>query len=280
MGQELSEIQQSIFKDSRPAAYSHYIDKLDAIAKAYIEGEAKYATKKRQVIFDMRDTFLLMSQHGYYDLPKSSICASICKKIRQFGGDENSDAYVRMCLDDEYKDKSHTTFDSIYKKSLRVGDDPDRTLSFNEINVFEPIKPEFFAGMTADEITLFKSKFSDIIKESKRRTRENRERVDEALKAALQNFKIDAAMNDETKNFPNMNDTCKNILNNLRETVKNTKKINRFMNMILDKVTNDHVTENIYNQILLGIFDKATELNNMTNDLVTKINGPQDKANN
>lgn len=264
------ELQGKVF-NSRPKNYSNYIDRIDKLGKDFIEYKIKTEERKAKFILDMKDIYLEMKQHGYYDLPNSSICASICKKMKELEGTEISDAYVRMTLPAEFKDMTHVTHDNILKQALRASLDRGETISLEGINIMDILKKEDLDSLSKEEINLFYEKWLDVVKESKRRVKMNRENLKSAIKEICDGIKIDSALADDTKKFPAMNDQIKEILLRLRIIVKNTKKINAFMNMVLDGVNNSPMLKSDYNRMLQEIFLKTEGLKKITDVYVANI---------
>lgn len=265
-----NETTQTQIKRKTPASYSHYVTKINQIAENFIESTSKWEMKKSEMIIQLKDTFLEMKSFGYYDEPESHICASICQVIENHGGNEQSAAYVRMVLESKYKDISKTTHDSIIKRALKLASETDPSKEISDINFFEAFKKEDFQDLTPSDIVLFKEKYLDVIKESKRRTKENKQLISNVI-AGITKSQYEESKN-KTESAVNMNETLQEILALLRNTIKNTKTINRFMNMVLDKIDSTPSREFEYNETLKEIKELASNVHDKTAQLVQHIN--------
>jgi len=244
--------------------YVEYIQKLHKTAVDILEGQSKWDTKKRDLILAMKDTFLDMIEKGYYDKPKSEISASICEVLKSHTSDENAFAYVRMVLPAEFKDQSKITFDNIIKRAFKQSKEE---IDKDKINLLESYKKEDFEGLSPEEKLLFKTEYSDIIKESKRRIRDNRQLIN----IVCNDIRIDKALTSGHK-FPDMNSKIKTILLELRNVIKNTKKINRLINLEADKAEENKNFD--YNDELDDIFQQTERLTGMTTQLISLLTKP------
>jgi transposase len=167
-----------------------------------------------------------------------------------------------MVLPPQFKDQTKVTFDSIIKRAFKQAKDE---IDKDKINLLEPLKKEDFEGLSKEEILLFKTEFVDIIKESKRRIRDNRQVVN----LVCEDIQISSAIITE-RAFPDMNEKVKSILLGLRNVIKDAKKINRLINTEADKATENKNFD--YNDELDGINEQTQRLGGMTKNLISLLN--------
>lgn len=253
---------QEVATRKKELSYIEYIQLQHKTAVSLMEGQLKWNTQKQKYIIEMKDRFLEMAKKGFYDKPKSEICADICEILKQHNGDENSFAYVRMCLESEYKDQTKVTFDSIIKRAFKQNKDE---IDKDKINLLAPLKKEDFDGLTPTEIMLYRNEYVDIIKESKRRIRDNKILVN----TIVQDIKINTALVTDKK-FPNMNTKVRMILLELRDVIKSTKKINRLINLEADKTTENKNYD--YNDELNAMLEQTKRLSGMALQLISLLN--------
>lgn len=248
-------------QEFNPKTILEFTQFLHKTALDILNGEVKWNEQKKTLILKMKDTFLDMKKKGFYDKHESEICADICEILKIHHADENSFAYVRMCLPAEYKDQSKVTFDNIIKRAFKVNKDE---IDKDKINLLEPFKKEDFDGLSKEEKILFRTEFVDIIKESKRRIRDNRQLVN----VVCEDAEINNALVTENT-FPDMNPLVRDILLELRTVIKNTKKINRLINFKMDEKGTRKL--NIDTE-LKGIKGQTARLSGMTNQLISLLN--------
>jgi hypothetical protein len=242
--------------------YIEYIQKLHSTALDILEGQSRWDTRKKDLILGMKDMYLEMIAKGFYEKRKSDICSDICAILKTHKADENAFAYVRMVLPSEFKDQTKVTFDNIIHRAFKQNKD---SIDKEKINLLESFKKEDFDGLTPEEIMLFKTEYADVIKESKRRIRDNRQIVN----IVSQDIKINSALVSEHK-FPDMNQKVKSILLELRTVIKNSKKINRLINFEADKATENRNFD--YNDELDDIYEQTRRLTGMTSQLISLLN--------
>jgi len=249
-------------QEQETLGYVGYIQKLNKTAVSIVSGDVKWSTEKKDLIISMKNDYLEMAKLGFYDKPQSEICADICEILKHHDADENAFAYVRMVLPPQFKDQTKVTFDSIIKRAFKQAKDE---IDKDKINLLEPLKKEDFEGLSKEEILLFKTEFVDIIKESKRRIRDNRQVVN----LVCEDIQISSAIITE-RAFPDMNEKVKSILLGLRNVIKDAKKINRLINTEADKATENKNFD--YNDELDGINEQTQRLGGMTKNLISLLN--------
>ena len=244
-----------------PRTIIEFTQFLHKTALDILNGDLKWNEQKKTLIIKMKDTFLDMKKKGFYDKHESEICGDICEVLKIHHADENSFAYVRMCLPAEYKDQTKVTFDSIIKRAFKQNKDE---IDKNKINLLEPFKKEDFDGLSVEEKVLFKNEYVDIIKESKRRIRDNRQLVN----VVCEDTEINNALVTENT-FPDMNPLLRDILLELRTVIKNTKKINRLINYKMDEKGTKKLN---IDSDLKSIKEQTARLGGMTNQVISLLN--------